>query len=864
MAIKIYSYSNPYEINRESYWNEIKDCPHFCVSQTMVNGLEDIYPELRDKQSLTTIRILVNTLYENWENINTRMKQIMEVDNAIHRLDLGDNAENQRNSLEYNSKSIVSAIRLFKELDIDINDLVTDSITVDQKILIEIYKLILERRYSSFDFRRVNDAVQIQTSIEKALKLKHNELNVSSLNTDTIVIHGIHQFSPAMLCAIEDIGNFKTVVLLFNYQEQYKAVYQTWINIYSLFNVGITHSTVSQFMPASLMVDSYPSNMLADCIGNLANGVYKSPGRALNDLEVIEFANMTEFVGYCTSIFEEASMLKSRDFSSKKPTLTYMRDQMYSTSGRVNDVLRSYFPEQFGERHFLDYPIGHFFAAAVDLWDYEESKVKINNISDIKECLGAGIINESSYGKLLNTFNVVEPVISKEIYLTDIISYLKKDLKKLIRRSNKELKRISYINVTEDDLNELIKALTELNEIIIYFFEDFNKGGDNFQRLYNRIHDFIVNRIQSQDDLDDEMKEIVKELVERLDNTDLPDTGTFICLKQTLSYYLSQDDSAGRSANWIVRDFEQIDGDILRSLRQSTQKNPPSYHFCCLSDKDISSARDERLPWPLDIKFFEMAYEPLDWKYQIFLKSKMEYRNFKRYALLYGLEFNRLSCKLSYVKTENNKDNELYHLISILGIKIKKYHSETRTAFVPRVRSDKGVLSSVTFSDTDHMRYNMCPYRFAIETGVQNGTIYRDRFLIIWYMRVLLQSAVIKKVSSGTYSDERLRNVIEEEYDKLDCDFKIADELEKTQVIAGVYKTITDDYYKNHRIISESQRNKTIREDFLVTSYDVIKPDIKEDLDSIIKTQGIYQTNYNNGCKYCASRTVCLTALKND
>lgn len=864
MAIKIYSYSNPYEINRESYWNEIKDCPHFCVSQTMVNGLEDIFHELRDKQCLTTIRILVNKIYSNWEDMNTRMKQIMEVDNAIHLLDLGNNAENQRNSLEYNSKSIVSAIRLFKELDIDINSLVTDNITVDQKILLEIYKLILERKYSSFEFKRVCDPVQIQNSIINALKEKHDNVNVSSLNTDTIVIHGIHQFSPAMLCAIEDISNYKTVVLLFNYQEQYKSIYQTWINIYSLFNVGITNSTVSQFMPASLMVDSYSSNMLADCIGNLANGVFKSPGTALKCLEVIEFANMTEFVGYCTSIFEEASMLKSRDYGSRKPTLTYMREQMYSTSGRVNDVLRSYFPEQFGERHFLDYPIGHFFASAVDLWDNEESKVKISNISDIKECLGAGIINESSYGKLLNTFNMIEPVISKEIYLTDIISYLKNDLKKLIRRSNKELKRISYINITENDLDELVSALTELNKIIVYFFEDFNKGGDNFQRFYNRIHDFIVNKIQSQDDLDDEMKKIVKELVERLDNTDLPDTGTFICLKQTLSYYLSQDDSAGRSANWIVRDFEQIDGDILRSLKQSTQKNPPIYHFCCLSDKDISSARDERLPWPLDIKFFEMAYEPLDWKYQIFLKSKMEYRNFKRYALLYGLEFNRLSCKLSYVKTENNKDNELYHLISILGIKIKKYRSETKTVFVPRVKSGNGVPSSFIFSDVDYMRYNMCPYRFAIETGVQKGTIYRDRFLIIWYMRVLLQSAVIKKISYGAYSDDRLRKVLEEEYYKLDCDFKIANELEKTQVIAGVYKTISDDYNKNHRIIPESQKNKNIREDFLVTTHEVLKPTEKEDLTSIVREQGIYQTTYNSGCMYCASRSVCLTALKND
>lgn len=854
MAIKIYAYSNPYEIDREPYWNEIKDCPHFCVSQTMVNGLtdKDVYPYLRDKQSLTTVRILLDKLYNEWENPNTKIQQMMEVDNAIHRLELDNNSEGLKNSLEYNSKSIVSAIRLFKELNIDVSKISTENITSDQKILIDIYKIILERQHSSFDFNRVDNAEQIQTGIEEALKKKHNELNISTLKTDTIIFHGIHQFSPAMLCAIEDISRFKTVVLLFNYQEQYKAAYQTWMNIYSLFNISITNSTTSQFVPTSLMVDSYSSNVLADSMGNLANGVFKSPGAALDNLEVIEFANMTEFAGYCANIFEEASMLKAREPKSKKPSLTYMREQMYSASGRVNDILRSYFPEQFGERHFLDYPIGHFFVSAVELWDSSEYRVKIHDFSNIKECLSAGIIPESNHGKLLNSFNIIEPAISKEIYLDSIIKCLV-NLRKLIRLNDGKFKRISYLNIAESDLKELIEALKSLNEIIVWFFEDFNEGKDNFQKFYNRIHDFIVSKIQDQSDLDDEMKEIVKKLVERLENTDLPDTGTFVCLKQTLSYYLSQDDSAGRSANWIVRDFEQIDGDILRSQGQSSNPNPPTYHFCCLSDKDITAARDERLPWPLDIKFFETAYEPLDWKYQVFLKSKMEFRNFKRYALLYGLEFNRLSCKLSYIKTENSRDNELYHMLSILGIKVTKYHSETKSVYVPRLKSEDVSTPDYTFTDVDYLRYNMCPYKFAVETAVQNGTIYRDRFHIIWYMRMLLQNAVINKLQSKPCSDAALRKIIAEQYTVIDNDFKIANELEKTQIIAGVYSTLSKRKLNNVNPYCE---------DFLVTATKEINQNKDLDLLTVIQTERSYWTRFNKDCKYCASRGVCLATIK--
>lgn len=45
MAITIYTYSNPYEINKEPYFASIQNCFHLCVSQTLVNGLCDQYKE---------------------------------------------------------------------------------------------------------------------------------------------------------------------------------------------------------------------------------------------------------------------------------------------------------------------------------------------------------------------------------------------------------------------------------------------------------------------------------------------------------------------------------------------------------------------------------------------------------------------------------------------------------------------------------------------------------------------------------------------------------------------------------------------------------------------------------------------------
>lgn len=863
MGLKIYTYSDPYEIRRESYWNEIKDCAHFCVSQTMVNGLEEIYPSLKEGGYLTTIRILINTLYSDWEDENRRVKQIMEVDNAINDLNFDEDLNgNARRSLEYNTKSLVKCIRLFKELKLSANSFDVSRLNTDQKYLIDIYKYTCSREKTSFEFKRAFRADIMDEKILEALKNKHKNHSYDKLDRSIVVIHGIHQFTPAILCAIEDISRYKNVILLFNYQKQYETIYQTWINIYSLFESGIKYSDEPEFKPVSLLIDSYPCNTLADNIGTLSNGELEVKTGILNKLEVIEFENITEFAGYCARLFENARKANKRN-GSHNPVLYDMTEQLYSASGKVNDILRAYFPEQFGERHFLDYPIGHFFVAVVEMWDSENEYVKIEDMSLIKDCFESGIIKERVPGELLNTFNTIEPYIEKETTLVGIISSLKK-LRKYVNPSDKKLQRIGYLNVSKEKLDGLRNALEELNKIVIGFFSDFSSGGDNFNRFYRRIHDFIVRRTQDMESLDKEMKEVVTKLLARMNKIDLPDTGTFTCLKQTMSFYLSQDDRLMHGANWIVRDFEQIDGDILRSSKQKADRT--CYHFCCLSDRDICAAKDERLPWPLDINFFEYSYEPLEQNYQIFLKSKMEFKNFKRYALLYGLEFNRIGCKLSYVKTVDRKENELYHLIKMLGVKVRKYHSNAVDSYVPHLKYSQptGAAYCKENEYTDKIKYSMCPYRFALESVVQEKTMFRERFLVIFYMRVLLQNIILDNNAGHRLNENDLRNIIIKEYQNLDDKFKISNEYEKSQIISEMYRYLADNLEKYGRFIKPFSTDM-LKEDFLTVKLDDFMKNITSiDLDKVINNdEERYKDNRGKHCKYCSSKDICLRIAQN-
>ena len=856
MSLKIYTYSNPYELKREEFWSVLKECPQLCVSQTMVNGFSSAYPELR--RNMVTFWRFLNELYNNWEDRNTRMKQMMEVDNAIYLMQIeGDDQTSIKRSLEYNAKNLASCIRLFKELDMSPDQFDTSLMNIDQKYLLDIYHIICAKEKSYFRFVRALEEEQIDNAIRNALK---NDLE--RLDTSTVVIHGVHQFTPAMLCAIEDMCKYKNVILLFNYQEQYSSVYKTWLDIYSLFEVPINISNRNKFRPVSLMVQSYPCNVLADSVGTLSNGEYKDASDILSGIEVVEFDNLTEFAGYCAMLYEEARnhQEKSRELGS---TLKFMPEQMYSASGKVNDILRAYFPEQFGERHFLDYPIGHFFVSALEMWDNQSKCVVVDDTARIKECLSAGIISEKRNGQLLSSFNCVEPYIVKESKLNGIIESLKR-LRKYVGKSRSDFRRIGYLNMPKDELKDLIKALEELNDIIKYFFEDFDEEGDNFNRFYRKIHDFIVKRVEDMDDLDEEIKEVISRLVQRIGSVDLPDTGTYVCLKQTLSYYLSQDDSVDTSANWIVRNFEQIDGDVL--LSGKADKRGQVYHFCCLSDNDICSAKDERIPWPLDISFFEYSYGALDKKYRLFLKSKMEFQNFRRYALIYGLEFNRAGFKLSYVRNDGDKENEMYHIFRLLGVKSKRYQSIRSNPFVPRISYAEKKLEKSDFGKIDVMRYNICPYKFALESVVQGETIFRERFLMIHYLRRYLENMIKTQYEGKRINYLGLQAIVSEKYDELDDKFHISNEFEKAQIVFGVYKSLRTDVMENggrFPLLTPNQKEYLkLSEDFLyMTTKGTDTGDMKSLIEFVEKTS-FYNKNTEHNCMYCASKDICLRNLQ--
>ena len=216
MAFSIYTYSNPYEIDKELYWDSIKNCPHFCVSQTMANGIVGTYKDM-SAGKVSTVENLVKGLFSYWESAKCKIKQYTDIDNAIGQLELDSRDEKIRQSLRFNRKDLSNSLRILFELDMNLDEMQTELMSEEQRYLLMIYSAILnsDMRHD-FQLKRVFTECEIDEAIKQGMQLEREDVDLSGIDCDTIVIHGVHQFSPMILQALEHVAKYKRVVLLFN------------------------------------------------------------------------------------------------------------------------------------------------------------------------------------------------------------------------------------------------------------------------------------------------------------------------------------------------------------------------------------------------------------------------------------------------------------------------------------------------------------------------------------------------------------------------------------------------------------------------------------------------------------------------
>lgn len=590
-------------------------------------------------------------------------------------------------------------------------------------------------------------------------------------------------------------------------------------------------------------------------------------GEEIGDIRMIKLD-----ASYAANIFERAVQ--------KNPSspMSGMSEQIYAADSSVNNILKVYFPEQFGERKFLDYPLGHFFLAIANMWDAKKDEMVVANLDDMKECLNAGILEEEYTGQLYSIFKRAEPAFDGCRSVEELLKRLdriERNIKRSYQPETQEiLSHVSYYALSNKERTILRNALKELEELASYFYEDFENKPHNFKDFYKRLKRYLQEEIVDAKQLNDDFLDIVHRVLERLNEVeDIDASASFECLKSTMSVYLTQEARPEKSAHWIVRNFEQIDGDILRSKLDAAGEK--CYHFACLSDADLNTVKVPEFPWPLDEAFFEVAQNPVDWKYQVYVNARREQKNFRRYALLYGLEFNRCNFKLSYVRQDREKDQELYYVLKILGAHIVPYREM-------RIGEQLAPVSHFTlqgavggnYNEFDYSRYKICKYRFLLETIIEGDTIYKDPFLLTKYLEVLLENNVRERCAGYPASETLLQEAIDESYAELKKYFPFVLTANQIDVVWNIRRRLLGIKTKSFpQLTSADRREMMLRELFIfkqLKNQQLDRGNVlqgKFDMPSIdhmkqtLSVEALRQVKFEKSpdvwCQYCSNRDVC-------
>lgn len=819
MPFKIYTYEDPYKLDKADFWHEISALPHFCSARTLVNGLKDV---LGDKIEglICPLDDLVEheAVYMQWtDNISLRIQQYSAFSAKFKQLlEKGKISQPFYMALDKNQNHFLEAVRLFIELDISASAIDGSKGNTEQQLF--VYMLKQAQKSSLFQFPKTPSREKLKEIVVTLAKKEVEECTGTPQEVkrceravgvtkeqpfNSIVIHGVHQFTPVqlrLLLAMEKMG--MTIIFLFNYQKKYSKIYSSWNEIYGCFEVPIHHDTVvREYEPPTMQ---NPSNALACALGEICedrNAVGSSLLRKWHKLyesvQLMKFANITEYAHFVSNHFDAAIqsysdsrsvMERGNNVWNNAAVLRHLDEQVYTANRDVHTLLKIYYPEYAKDRHFLSYPIGQFFSAIYRLWDYENRHI-VFDVNAIKECLSSNILSVAPGEVLLRTFyNVAilfENVTTYEEFQSEIVEGYAKNYDKLAATPGtdalSELKNLSVYSkykVTKKDLLALIRGIEEINEIATYLFALDNSREDfiNFGKHFHNLEEFLKQRELAL--ANEQERALITALQLRLDKIKPENStfsGTFRDLQQGLYYYLKQKNDEDQSVDWIVKNFEQIDGDILQSKRQFEKEQHKVYHFACVSDRDMNMTVNDQLPWPLTDEFIHAAYSPIDLQFQVYYTSLGERSNFLRYALFYGLCYNRCDVRLSYVKQYGDETTEPYALLAILGLAPKAELIESVHKSTPfSISVEKEVTKGIKYDRYQMMDMFLCPYRFFLDYVMEDGPVVQGNFLYQKYFENLLIEAVWKRIGRQSRADamKYLPQILEKESQKLEPYFK--------------------------------------------------------------------------------------------
>lgn len=764
MSRQICTYTNLIKLPESPIFKEIRQYPQITVSADLKKGFVGTVGLERAEEIIKTdvnlkvseFRNIVDAIYPAWNSDQTKFNQMIILSEFMRKkmTEAGEDKKliNWLTGCTRNLDSILSAINMLEQAFVTPEQLDPKG-NRNQRLLIEAWEYLLARDQV---IPRYRERIFHMTTKEAWKPVLNKAFKATEVGeTDSIVIHGFYYFTPIqehIMQLLETAGY--NLIYLFPYDERYPFVYEIWKD---------TYTKMPGFPPMSEWHMEKTDRV--DHYGDIFEG--KKNVKIPNDLEIKEYASVMEFV-------DDVKRIKREGYT------IYSADQQ-----GANKILKDYFPDEYGERKILAYPIGQFVSTLNKMWDEEQQTISLDADSLI-DCFSSGwlAINGVSGKQYMQDLMHVLPFftgcttieqwesriarlkqIQEEVIAPFAVEY---DVEPAVSRWQEAIENpfenFSMFSVEVEKLDIILALIKQLLDMAKELF-----GTGQMVRVSEHLGklDRILKQHEISNELYEEERSLIGDIFEKLNQ---PSDYTSKCapadIARALDLFISGKMSDGEievDRVGFVRPMFFIDAECI--------KNKSRAHIC-MCDVDTMPGGNKEYIWPLTE---DIVRDCFDRTHNTLLENMMQIMAAtvlcNRYFIYTGLK-NKQVC-LSWISNRNDKLLAPSPYIKLIcdatGLELAPAKRNTitfarvadmgygrgRIEDYDREKAPKGMIKEA------RMAYALCPMKYTLGYVVEKHPTFSSDFQQNYAINALISAIYNLMKKDGVTVDKVYENVME-------------------------------------------------------------------------------------------------------
>lgn len=868
MSREIYTYTDLRTLGNTPFWNEIKNFPEITVTADLRKSLKGIaqYDKVdglfRNDPAVqaSEFRKLADLAVPHWTDDETKFHETIVLSQfirgLIHRQGDDPNIRHWLVGCRRNLNMLLSSIILLEEAGITPEDIRSNG-DRNIELLLAAWRFLMQNDPAINNFHNRMKELENRNAWNPIMNKLFGRSNIQ-----TLVFHGFYYLTPLqerVIRLMEKSG--LTIKMLFAYDERYPYANEIWRKSYSREN---GYPDISEWKKEKASIP--------EPYGEIFEG---RTATVANKISIREYASVMEFVHEIKHVKEEGYFVYS------------------ANPNTANEILRDFYPEEYGERKLLSYPIGQFVSTLNKMWDEDRQEIILDE-EKLIECFASGWL-------------AVDGQAGKE-YIQDLVNLLPffKDCE-TVSEWEERIKLLEDINENviqpfekEWDLDEntarwqeimgnpflnfsVFAVATEKREVILCLIKRLlNMAKElfvNTEKVHVREHirklDLILKQHEMSNELYEEERELIKELFAKLgDSSGFTEECYPGDISGALNLYMSgkfQDGEIQADRIGMVSPLFSIDA--------APVKQHGKVHICLCDVNNMPGGKKQYI-WPLTGRHIRECYKRTKNPLIKNMRHVMESAYICNRYLLYSALKNK-DVQLSWISNMEDKILASSAYIKLLneaaGIRIIPAKRK-RLSFEQIENSIYGKRRTVPYDkmkmpqDTAKeakMDFAICPMKYAFGYVVDRFPTFQNEFHQNYAINGLIAAIYSVMKGKGLPVDEIYRQVMElfpamrkvekrqvYDYLKIEDSFKDRDFSEVSELGE---MSFTDERLKVHF------PNKDVREQAFTEYGKLLTPDGKNDIDfystAADTEKNPHQKTKTDVCLFCQHQDFCRYAV---